>query len=76
MTFGGSSTSRLWKTCDAIPALEVRMGQIQTTTIRTNDRMLARVSPGQMAVLDRPVRPVLLQEGLQVAYGLAQEAHT
>jgi hypothetical protein len=48
--------------------------QIQTTTIRTHDRMTARVSPGQTAVLDQPVRPVLLQEGLQVAHGLAQEA--
>ncbi len=27
-------------------------------------------------VLDRPVRPVLLQEGLQVAHGLAQEAQS
>ncbi len=57
-------------------AWKVRMGQIQTTTIRTNDRTLARVSPGQKAVLDRPVRPVLLQEGLRVAYGLAQEAQS
>mgnify|MGYP001818557272 FL=1 len=56
--------------------LNVQMGQIQTTTIRTNDRMLARVSPSQVAALDRAVRPVLLQEGLQVAYGLAQEAQT
>ena len=52
----------------------VRMGQVQTTTIRTNDRLPARVSPGQTAVLDRSVHPVLLQEGLQVAYGVAQEA--
>ncbi|TWU30802.1 hypothetical protein Poly41_64960 [Novipirellula artificiosorum] len=51
-----------------------RMGQIQSTTLLTPDRTLARVSPGQVAVLDRPVRPVLLQEGLQVAQGLAQEA--
>jgi hypothetical protein len=57
-------------------ASKVRMGQIQTTTIRTNDRLLARVSPGQTVVLDRPVRPVLLQEGLQVAQGLAQEAQS
>ena len=57
-------------------AWKVRMGQIQTTTIRANDRMPARVSPGQTAVLDRPVRPVLLQEGLQVAYGLTQEAQS
>lgn len=55
---------------------DMRMGQVQTTTIRTNDRMLARVSPAQTAVLDRAVRPVLLQEGLQVAQGLASEAQT
>jgi hypothetical protein len=45
-------------------------------TIRTNDRTLARVSPGQVAVLERPVRPVLLQEGLQVGHGLVQEAQS
>jgi hypothetical protein len=55
---------------------KLRMGQVQTTTIRTNDRTLARVSPGQVAVLDRPVRPVLAQEGLQVAHGLVQEAQS
>ncbi len=54
----------------------LRMGQIQTTTIRTNDRTVARVSPGPVAVLERPVRPVLAQEGLQVAHGLVQEAQT
>ena len=57
-------------------ARNVQMGQVQTTTIRTSDRMLARVSPSQVAVLDRPDRPVLLQEGLQVGYGLAQEAQS
>lgn len=57
-------------------AWKVRMGQVQSTTIRTNDRTLARVSPGQVAVLDRPVRPVLAQEGLQVAHGLIQEAQS
>ena len=57
-------------------AWKVQMGQVQTTTIRTHDRMPARVSPGQTAVLDRPVRRVLLQEGLQVAHGLAQEAQS
>ena len=57
-------------------AWKVQMGQVQTTTIRTRDRMPARVSPGQTAVLDRPVRPVLLQEGLQVVHGLAQEAQS
>jgi hypothetical protein len=55
---------------------KVRMGQIQTTTIRTHDRMLARVSPSQVAVVDQPIRPVLLQEGLQVANGLAREAQS
>ena len=54
----------------------MRMGQVQSTTIRTNDRMLARVSPAQTAVLDRAVNPVLLQEGLQVAQGLASEAQS
>lgn len=53
-----------------------RMGQIQSTTVLTHDRVRARVSPGQVAVLDRPVRPVLLQEGLQVAHGLAREAQS
>jgi hypothetical protein len=57
-------------------ARRLQMGQVQTTTIRTNDRTLARVSPGQVAVLDRPVRPVLAQEGLQVAHGLVQEAQS
>ena len=57
-------------------AVKAQMGQIQTTTIRTNDRTLARVSPSQVAVLERPVRPVLLQEGLQVAHGLALEAQS
>ena len=46
-------TSSMW---------QVHMGQTQTTTIRTKDRMVAHVSPGQTAVLDRPVRPVLLQK--------------
>jgi hypothetical protein len=53
-----------------------RMGQIQSTTVLTHDRVRARVSPGQVAVLDRPIRPVLLQEGLQVAHGLAREAQS
>ncbi|MCU0980262.1 MAG: hypothetical protein MUF25_14000, partial [Pirellulaceae bacterium] len=57
-------------------AWKLQMGQVQTTTIRTNDRTLARVSPGQVAVLDRPVRPVLAREGLQVAHGLVQEAQS
>jgi hypothetical protein len=51
----------------------VQMGQLQTTTIVTNDRTRARVSPEQVAVLDQPKRQILLQEGLQVAHGLAQE---
>lgn len=61
--------------CDC-DASRTHMGQVQTTTIRTNDRTLARVSPSQTAVLERAVRPVLLQEGLQVAHGLAQEGRS
>ncbi|WP_417732865.1 hypothetical protein [Rosistilla oblonga] len=53
---------------------KVQMGQLQTTTIVTNDRQRARVSPEQVAVLDQPKRAILLQEGLEVANGLAQEA--
>jgi hypothetical protein len=59
--------SKVWKS---------RMGQIQSTTVLTHDRVRARVSPGQVAILDRPVRPILLQEGLQVTHGLAREAQT
>jgi len=61
------SNSGAWKS---------RMGQLQSTTILTPDRVRARVSPGQVAMLDRPVRPVLLQEGLQVTQGLVREAHS
>lgn len=57
-------------------AWKSRMGQLQSTTILTPDRVRARVSPGQVAVLHRPVRPVLLHEGLQVTHGLVQEAQS
>ena len=53
---------------------KVQMGQLQTTTIVTNDRTRARVSPEQVAVLDMAKRKILLQEGLELADGLVKEA--
>jgi hypothetical protein len=53
---------------------KVQMGQMQTTTIVTNDRTRARVSPEQVAVMDMAKRKILLQEGLELADGLVKEA--
>lgn len=55
---------------------DVSLGQLESTTILTHDRTLARVNPGQNLDLDLPTRRPLLQEGLATAEALAGEAQT
>jgi hypothetical protein len=52
----------------------VRMGQIESTSIVTGDRISARVSPGQTIQLDLPDRPILAKELLDSLEVLASES--
>jgi hypothetical protein len=52
---------------------DVRMGQIESTSIVTGDRISARVSPGQTVQLDLPNRPILAKEILDAVEGIASE---
>jgi hypothetical protein len=51
----------------------VRMGQVESTSIVTGDRISARVSPGQTVQLDLPDRPILAKELLDSFEVLASE---
>jgi hypothetical protein len=51
----------------------VRMGQIESTSILTGDRISARVSPGQTVQLDLPNRPILAKEILDGVEVVASE---
>ncbi|MBY0587987.1 type II and III secretion system protein [bacterium] len=53
---------------------DVRMGQIESTSIVTGDRVSARVSPGQTVQLDLPNRAILAKEILDTAEGLVAES--
>jgi len=55
---GIREASRFW---------DVNLGQIETTTILTNNRMLAKVSPQATMEFDLPKRDILIQEAFQSA---------
>lgn len=52
---------------------DVTLGQIETTTVLTNNRTLAKVSPAATFEFDLPQRDILLTEALSGAKALATE---
>jgi hypothetical protein len=52
---------------------DVTLGQIETTTILTNNRTLAKVSPAASFEFDLPERRILITEAMQGAKALADE---
>lgn len=52
---------------------DVTLGQIETTTILTNNRTLAKVSPAASFEFDLPKRQILITEAMQGAKALADE---
>ena len=52
---------------------DVTLGQIETTTVLTNNRTLAKVSPSASMEFDLPHRDILLAEAMNGAKGLANE---
>ena len=54
----------------------VELGQIETTTILTNDRAVAKVSPSQTLQLDLPKRQILVHEAASGAQAVAEETRS
>jgi len=52
---------------------DITLGQIETTTILTNNRTLAKVSPAASFEFDLPKRKILITEAMQGAKALADE---
>ena len=52
---------------------DVQMGQIETTTVLTNNRTFAKVSPGAQMEFDLPKRDILLNESLAAAAAAYQD---
>ena len=52
---------------------DVTLGQIESTTILTNNRTLAKVSPAAAFEFDLPKRQILITEAMQGAKALADE---
>jgi hypothetical protein len=52
---------------------DVTLGQIESTTILTNNRTLAKVSPAASFEFDLPKRQILITEAMQGAKALADE---
>ena len=52
---------------------DVTLGQIETTTVLTNNRTLAKVSPAASFEFDLPKREILITEAMQGAKAVAQE---
>ncbi len=61
---GIREASRFW---------DVNMGQIETTTILTNNRMFAKVSPQATMEFDLPKRDILIKEAFQSAQAAYQD---
>jgi hypothetical protein len=55
---------------------QVSLGQIETTTVITNDRTIAKVSPGQTTQLDLPKRQTLIGETANVVTALTGETRS
>ena len=74
MTSTPSSTTPPFRTSAASQgAGDVNLGQIETTTILTNNRAFAKVSPKATVEFDLPHRDILITEAMQGAKGLATE---
>lgn len=52
---------------------DVNLGQVETTTILTNNRTLAKVSPSATMEFDLPMRDILLTEAMKGSKALATE---
>lgn len=52
---------------------DVQLGQIETTTVLTNNRTLAKVSPAATMEFDLPKREIVLTEAMKGAQALTQE---
>ena len=52
---------------------DVTLGQIETTSVLTNNRTLAKVSPAASFEFDLPKREILITEAMQGAKGVAKE---
>ena len=52
---------------------DVTLGQIETTTVLTNNRTLAKVSPAATFEFDLPKRDIMLTEALNGSKALANE---